>query len=209
MEKIMLHIPVTVLLLLFIFFIHMTKYVNCSISVSIYTYVMCKPCVGAKVVIRFQALISHAFLDRSIPSICRKRILFISRFGAIVSHFVRGDIFVDSPCILISSIEVLPKCIASCSFSPGWGNSQYIVVGVSRGTYKKGVLAGVLGTGTTQKKGYLRHGHNPKNGGIRHGNKSKKGVLGTGTSRKKSGGGGVLRTGLVKKTILVIDVAQK
>ena len=70
---------------------------------------MCKPCVGAKVIIRFQALISHAFLNRSIPflyhisactsgSICRKRILFISRFGAIVSHFVRGDIFFDSPC---------------------------------------------------------------------------------------------------------------
>ena len=70
---------------------------------------MCKPCVGAKVVLRFQALIAHAFLDRSIPflfhisactsgSICRKRILFISRCGAIVSHFVRGDIFFDSPC---------------------------------------------------------------------------------------------------------------
>ena len=42
---------------------------------------------------------------------------------------------------------------------------------------------GVLGTDTTQKRG----------------------VLGTGTSRKR----GVLRTGLVKKTILVTDVAQK
>ena len=42
---------------------------------------------------------------------------------------------------------------------------------------------GVLGTGTTQKRG----------------------VLGTGTSRKR----GVLKTGLVKKTILVTDVAQK
>ena len=49
-------------------------------------------------------LIAHAFLDRSITflyhisastsgSICRKRILLISRFGAIVSHFVRGDFF--------------------------------------------------------------------------------------------------------------------
>ena len=28
---------------------------------------MCKPCVGAKVVLRFQALIAHAFPDRSIP----------------------------------------------------------------------------------------------------------------------------------------------
>ena len=67
---------------------------------------MCKPCVGAKLVLRFQALITHAFLDRSIPflyhisactsgSICR--ILFISRFGAIVSHFVRGDILYNHP----------------------------------------------------------------------------------------------------------------
>ena len=32
-KNIMLHIPVAVLLLLFIFFIHMTKYVNCSICV--------------------------------------------------------------------------------------------------------------------------------------------------------------------------------
>ena len=71
---------------------------------------MCKPCVGAKVVLRFQALIAHAFLDQSIPFlyhisactsgwICRKRISFISRCGAIVSHFVRGDIFFDSPCM--------------------------------------------------------------------------------------------------------------
>ena len=72
---------------------------------------MCKPCVGAKVVLRFQALITHAFLDRSITflyhisactsgSICRKRILFISRLGVIVSHFVRGDIFFYSPCTM-------------------------------------------------------------------------------------------------------------
>ena len=65
---------------------------------------MCKPCVGAKLVLRFQALIAHAFLNRSISclyhkpactsgSICRKRIPFISKFGAIVSHFVRGDLF--------------------------------------------------------------------------------------------------------------------
>ena len=36
MENIMLHKPVTVLLLLFIFFIHMKKYVNCSIIMCIY-----------------------------------------------------------------------------------------------------------------------------------------------------------------------------
>ena len=69
----------------------------------------CKPCVGAKLVLRFQALITHTFLDRSIlflyresactlGSISRKWISFISRFGAIVSYFVRGDIFFDSPC---------------------------------------------------------------------------------------------------------------
>ena len=68
---------------------------------------------------------------------------------------------------------------------------------------------------STSKKGGIRHGHNPKKGGVlvtgttqkgglRHGHESR-GVLGT--SRKK--GGGVLRTGLVTKTILVTDVAQK
>ena len=78
---------------------------------------MCKPCVGAKVVLRFQALIAHAFLDRSITFlyhtsactsglICRKRILFISRFGVIVSHFVRGDIFFDSPCTCVILIDL-------------------------------------------------------------------------------------------------------
>ena len=60
---------------------------------------MCKPCVGAKLVLRFQALIAHAFLDRSIPilyhksactsgSICRKRISFISISGAIVNLYI-------------------------------------------------------------------------------------------------------------------------
>ena len=69
----------------------------------------CKPCVGAKLVLPFQALITHTFLDRSIlflyresactsGSISLKWISFISRFGAIVSYFVRGDIFFDSPC---------------------------------------------------------------------------------------------------------------
>ena len=65
-------------------------------------------CVGAKLVLRFQALIAHAFLNRSIlflyhkssstsGSICRKRTSFISGFGAIVSHIVRGDIFFTHP----------------------------------------------------------------------------------------------------------------
>ena len=51
----------------------------------------------------------------------------------------------------------------------------------------------------------LRHGYNPKKGGLTHGHNPKKGLFGTGTSRKR----GVLRTGLVKKTILITDVAQK
>ena len=79
---------------------------------------------------------------------------------------------------------------------PG-GHSQYILVGVCHSTSKKGGLrhgynpkrgGGVLGTGTTQKRGDLRHGHkskkgglrrgyNPKNGGLWHGHKSKKGGL--------------------------------
>ena len=72
----------------------------------------------------------------------------------------------------------------------GGGHSHYILVGVCRGT---------------SKKGGLRHWHNPKRGvlgmgkpkrgvlGKRH--ESKKWVLGTGTSRKM----GFLRTGLVKR----------
>ena len=48
--------------------------------------------------------------------------------------------------------------------SPGGGHSQYILVGVCRGTSKKGGLRhgttqkrGVLDTGTTQKKGGLKN----------------------------------------------------
>ena len=76
-------------------------------------------------------------------------------------------------------------------------------------THPKG--GGVLGTGTTpphQRGGGLRHGQNPIKGGLGHGHESKRGVLGTGTGTER-GGGGVLRTGLVKTTILVTDVAQK
>ena len=64
---------------------------------------------------------------------------------------------------------------------------------------------GVLGTGTTQKRGVLGTGTTQKRGVLGTGTSRKGGVLGTGTSRKR----GVLRTGLVKKTILVTDVAQK
>ena len=72
----------------------------------------------------------------------------------------------------------------------GGGHSQYILVGVCRSTSKRGAL----GTGTTQKRGVLGTDTTPK-----------RGVLGTGMSRKR----GVLGTDLVKKTILVTDVAQK
>ena len=72
----------------------------------------------------------------------------------------------------------------------GGGHSQCILVGVCR---------------STSKKGGHRHGHNPKKGVLGTAQPKKRGVLGTGTSRKR----GVLRTGIVKKTILVTDVAQK
>ena len=74
-------------------------------------------------------------------------------------------------------------------FSPGGGggHSQYIRMGLCRGT---------------SKKGGLRYGHNPKKGGLRHGHESKRGGLRHGHESKKKGGG-VLRTGLVKKTILI------
>ena len=110
MEKIMLYKPVTVLSLLFIFFIHLKKYVNCSIRVYL-THNHLRANLVLEQNYRFQALIVHALLDRSIPflyqksactsgSICRKRILFISRFGAIVSHFIRGDIFFTHPVVI-------------------------------------------------------------------------------------------------------------
>ena len=54
------------------------------------------------------------------------------------------------------------------------------------------------------KMGGHRHGPNPKKRGLRHGQESKKGGLRHGHELKK----GELRTGLVKKTILVTDVAQ-
>ena len=57
-------------------------------------------CVGAKLVLPFQALITQTFLDRSILFLYRESACtsgFISRFGTIVSYFVRGDIFVTHP----------------------------------------------------------------------------------------------------------------
>ena len=65
----------------------------------------CKPCVGTKLVLRFQALITPTLLDRSIlflyrqsactsGSISRRRISFISRFGTIVSYFVKRGHFI-------------------------------------------------------------------------------------------------------------------
>ena len=79
-------------------------------------------CVGAKLVLRFQALITHTFIDRSIlflyresactsGSISRKRISLISRFGTIVSYLVRGDIFVLILCLLCRSEGSLPNDI--------------------------------------------------------------------------------------------------
>ena len=41
--------------------------------------------------------------------IWRKRISFISRFGTIVSYFVGGDIFIDSPCIV--NMEIVNKLL--------------------------------------------------------------------------------------------------
>ena len=83
--------------------------------------------------------------------------------------------------------------MGQCYLVPGGGggHSQCILVGVCRSTSKKGGLR----HGYNPKKGGLRHGYNPKKGGLRHGREWEK--------------GGVLRTGLVKKTIFVTDVAQK
>ena len=71
------------------------------------------------------------------------------------------------------------------------------------------ILVGVCRS--TSKKGGPTHGHNPKKGflGTRTTPKRGGGILGTGTSRKGGRGGSYIRTGLVKKTILVTDVAQK
>ena len=124
-----------------------------------------------------------------------------------------GVIYIDAasiiPGVVVYDKKIITWVILSnsrwCDITPpppppGGGDSQYILVGVCRSTSKKGGLR----HGHTQKKEGLRHGYNPKKGDLKHGHESKKGVLGTDTSRKK----GVLRTGLVKKTILVTDVAQ-
>ena len=116
----MLHKPVTVLLLLFIFFIHMKKYVNCIIcaftlhiatNVQILCWSKTSPLFsGAR-----SSCISRSINTKSActsGSICRERISFISIFGAIVNisqykNSMSG--FSNSPCrcmqvnILLSS----------------------------------------------------------------------------------------------------------
>ena len=91
---------------------------------------MCKPCVGAKLVLRVQALIAHAFLDRSIPflfhkSACpsgyifRKRISFISRLCAIVSYFVRGDFF-----LLALYCQILSIANSNMNYMTVWARAS-------------------------------------------------------------------------------------
>ena len=92
---------------------------------------------------------------------------------------------------MLQKVSVRPGGGGALSIYTGGGVPQHPKRGVlGTGTTQK---KGVLGTGTTQKRG-LRHGHESKKGGLRHGHESRRGVL---------------RTGLVKKTILVTDVAQK
>ena len=111
METIMFHKPVNVLVLLFICFIHMKKYVNCSIRVYLaHETLMCKPCVGAKLV-RFQALIAHAFLNRSIPQIgmyirinmSKTDFIYLKIWCDRVAFCQRG-LFFYSPCTYILRI---------------------------------------------------------------------------------------------------------
>ena len=101
----MLHEPVAVLLLLFIFFIHMKKYVNCSIcaftlhiATNVPTLCWSKTspsfsCAHSACIARsINTILYHKSACTS-GSICRKRISFISRFGAIVSHFFQRELF--------------------------------------------------------------------------------------------------------------------
>ena len=68
-EIIMLHKPVTVLLL-FIFFIHMKKYVNCSICVYVaHNHKCANLAVGAKLVLRLQAGAHGSCISLSINTI--------------------------------------------------------------------------------------------------------------------------------------------
>ena len=58
-----------------------------------------KPCVGAKLVLRFQALIAHASRHFCTANRHVHQDQYPEHgFGAIVSYFVGGDIFIDSPC---------------------------------------------------------------------------------------------------------------
>ena len=98
---------VYVTLFVHIFHIHISlKQWNLISDNTFHKLLKCKPCVGAKLVFRFQALITHTFLDRSILFLYRESACTsgsISRkwisFGAVVSYFVRGNLFY-SPCII-------------------------------------------------------------------------------------------------------------
>ena len=97
-----------------------------------------------------------------------------------------------------------PACFTSLKYSDQYprGGTRNIYWWVCAAAHLKG---GVLGTGTTPKRGGLWHGYPPPKGVFGTGTSRKKVVLGTGTMGKRE----VLRTGLVKKTILVTDAAQK
>ena len=73
---------------------------------------MCKPCVGAKLVLRFHALIAHAFLDRSIPFVVPQIGMYIRinvsktdfiylRIWCDSFTFCQRELFFYSPCISI------------------------------------------------------------------------------------------------------------
>ena len=89
------------------------------------------------------------------------------------------------------------------TLTPHWRPTAWGALSIyTGGGVPRHINKGGLRHGNNPKKGGLRHRHNPKKGGLRHGHNQ---CLRHGTSRKM----GVLRTGLVKKTILVTDVAQK
>ena len=90
----------------------------------------------------------------------------------------------------------------ACAAPGGGALSIYTGGGCAAAHPKRGGLR----HGHNPKKGGLRHRYNPKKEGLRHGHESKKGGLRHGHESKK---GGLKRTGLVKNTILVTDVAQK
>ena len=66
---------------------------------------MCKPCVGAKLVLRFQALIAHAFLDRSIPFNFVPQIGMYIRINMSKTDFIYLNIWCDSKYITIKQLN--------------------------------------------------------------------------------------------------------